>query len=230
MVESVLKPIIITKAPKYREVAYLAIKKAILSGQLEPNYPLLEEQLAATLNISRTPVREALALLEHEGLINISNGNRGLFVHQVTQPEFIEIFMANEVIEPFLARKAAENATPSQIADLEQNVHAYDQYANEEDSANFLEVGREFHRIVGCAAGNLSLTETVVRNEERADLYLMSRGKKIDQSSMLASVNEHRSVLTAIKNHNPEEAARIISQHAGSVRSRFIDLFQDLQG
>ncbi len=227
MVEADLRPIVLAKAPKYREVAYAAIKKAILSGRLEPNYPLFEEQLAAKLNISRTPVREALALLEHEGLINSSSGNRGLYVHQVTQEEFLDIFTAHEVIEPFLARKAAELATQAQIESLEQNVCEYEHYAKEQDFANFLEVGREFHHLVGNAAGNLSLAESVIRNEERADLYLMSRGKTSDLSSMLASVDEHRAVLNAIKSHNPEEAARLISQHAGSVRSRFIELFQD---
>src|SRR3954451_6001522 len=65
--DTLLQPVAVSKVPRYREAAYIAIKEAILAGQLGPNQPLTEEQIAASLNISRTPVREALAILEHEG-------------------------------------------------------------------------------------------------------------------------------------------------------------------
>ena len=73
----------IDRSPTYREVAYTMIKDAILAGQLEPGQPLIEEKLAGLLKISRTPVREALAILEHEGLLT-SFYKRGLYVHSVT--------------------------------------------------------------------------------------------------------------------------------------------------
>ena len=103
------------RTPTYRESVYAAIKDAILSGQLAVNQPLVEEQLAASLNISRTPVREALAVLQHEGFIGPSVG-RGLYVLSLTHAEFVELFMANEVIEPYLARRAARLATAEQLA------------------------------------------------------------------------------------------------------------------
>ena len=76
----------IDRSPTYREVAYTMIKEAILAGQLDPGQPLIEEKLAGLLNISRTPVREALAILEHEGLLT-SFFRRGLYVHTVTRAE-----------------------------------------------------------------------------------------------------------------------------------------------
>jgi DNA-binding GntR family transcriptional regulator len=227
MTEAALQPIVMPRAPKYREVAFSAIKKAILTGQLEPNHPIFEEQLAAMFSISRTPVREALALLEHDGLITSALGSRGLFVRQLSQEEFIDIFSANEVIEPFLARRAANLANDVQIQAIETNVDLSQRYVDEGAIANFLEVGRDFHRLVGVAAGNLSLTETVIRNEERTDLYLMSRGRTVDFSSMQVSVNEHRAIMQAIKRHDPEAAARCIIAHAGSVRSRYLELITE---
>lgn len=227
MTETVLQPIVLPKAPKYREVAYSAIKKAILSGQLEPNKPLFEEQLAAMFSISRTPVREALALLEHDGLITSSQGNRGMFVRQLSQEEFIDIFSANEVIEPFLARQAAALASDEQVRALELNVETYQKCVDQIAVANFLELGRDFHRLVGVAAGNQFLTEAVVRNEERTDLYLMSRGRTVNLASMQTSVNEHRAIMEAIRAHNPEQAAARIIVHAASVRKRYLGLITD---
>lgn len=224
MVRMIFQPIVLPKTPKYRKVAYNSIKKAILSGQLEPNLALFEEQLAEMFLISRTPVREALALLEHEGIITSLPGNRGLFVRQLTVDEFVDIFTANEVIEPFLARRAAECGDMAKIHALAQNVEMTQWYVHEMAVANFLEAGRDFHRMVGLAAGNTSLTETVIRNEERTDLFLMGQGRAVNKESMQISVNEHRSVLQAIENHDPEEAARRIIAHAGSVRSRYSNL------
>jgi DNA-binding GntR family transcriptional regulator len=87
------------RAPTYREAAYAAIKEAILSGQIGPGQPLIEERLAALLDISRTPVREALAILEHEGLI-APVYRRGLYVCKLTRAEFVELFVANETVVP----------------------------------------------------------------------------------------------------------------------------------
>ena len=94
------------KTPTFREAAYQAIKQAILDGLLEPGQPLIEERLAEMLQISRTPVREALAILEHEGLI-APVYRRGLFVCKLTREQVVELFTANEAVEPFLARRAA---------------------------------------------------------------------------------------------------------------------------
>ena len=166
------------KHPNTREIAYKAIKEAILSGQLGPNQPLVEEQLASMLQISRTPVREALAILEHEGLIG-PQGSRGLVVRTLTRKEFIEIFTANEIVEPDLARRAAHLVTEEQLQVLGETVNRGRYYAAEGDFTQFLRSGREFHRLLGIAAENNPLTDFIVRNEERVDLYLISSRKNI---------------------------------------------------
>lgn len=226
MPPSALKPIQTPKTPKFREAAYQAIKDAILSGRLEPYRPLVEEQLAGMLNISRTPVREALALLEHEGLIGPQHG-RGLYIRAISRKEFIDIFSSNEMVEPVLTRRAAENANPEMIGLLQETVRQGKQYAAQKDFACFLQVGREFHRIIGVASENHRLSEFVLRNEEYVDLYLMSTGKTRDLVNMLSSMDEHEAILDAIIGHNPDEAARLITVHAQSVRERYAELFNE---
>jgi DNA-binding GntR family transcriptional regulator len=215
-----------SKTPRYRETIYAAVKEAILSGQLIPNQPLVEEQLAATLNVSRTPVREALALLEHEGFIGPRNG-RGLYVRAVTHKEFMEMFIANEAVEPYLARRAALMATPNQLAAIKEAINLASACALQMDTAGFLRNSRDFHRLVGEAAGNRPLAEFVVRNEERTDMYLINYGKVVKQGRMAASIHEHRAILAALQERDPEAAERLVIYHAQSLRERFTELFNE---
>ncbi|HMQ30072.1 MAG TPA: GntR family transcriptional regulator [Chloroflexaceae bacterium] len=211
------------RAPTFREAAYQAIKQGILSGALEPGQPLVEERLAAMLQISRTPVREALAILEHEGLI-APIYRRGLFVCRLSREQVVELFTANEAVEPFLARRAAFYATPEQLDALEAAVADGEACAERHDIAGFLRAGRVFHAGVGLAAGNPTLAQLVERNEERVDLFLMSYGKAVDREMMRASGREHRAILDAIAGRDPDDAARLATYHAQSTRERFAAL------
>jgi DNA-binding GntR family transcriptional regulator len=226
---SSLQPITIAKAPRYREAAYSAIKEAILAGRFAPEQPLIEEQLAAELNISRTPVREALAILEHEGLIG-PRGGRGLFVRTLTRAEFIEMFVANETVEPYLARRAALLAVEAQLRAMSEAIQRGLQAAEAIDEAGFLRASRDFHRLVGEAAGNATLAQFVLRNEEHTDMYLLNYGKVVDVTSMRASVREHEAIFAAISQRDPEAAARVAIYHAHSLRERFAILFNSSDG
>lgn len=219
-----LQPVITSRAPRYREAAYLAIKDAILLGRLGSNEPLVEEQLATMLNISRTPVREALALLEHEGLIG-PRGGRGVYVCTVSREEFVAMFIANEAVEPFLVRQAALNASIGQLEALAATLVQADASIETNSVARFLQASRTFHRLVGVAAGNVPLTDFVVRNEERTDMYLLGSGKAVEQHTMAASTREHAAILGALRERDPESAARLTIYHAQSLRVRLGDLF-----
>lgn len=214
------------RVPTFREAAYEAIKQAILNGQLEPGQPLVEERLAAMLTISRTPVREALAILEHEGLI-APISRRGLFVCKLSRAQVVELFTANEAVEPYLARRAAHYASPEQLAALEAAIESGESCAARGDIAGFLRSGRVFHGGVGLAAGSPTLAQLVERNEERVDLFLMSYGKAVDREMMGASIREHRAIYRAVATRDPDTAARLATYHAQSTRERFAALASD---
>jgi DNA-binding GntR family transcriptional regulator len=221
---ALLRPVAVNRAPRFREAAYSAIKAAILSGQLPPNEPLVEEQLASSLEISRTPVREALALLEHEGLIGPRAG-RGLYVTAMTREEFVALFVANETVEPYLARRAALLVTPEHLAMARGAIERAIAAAQSLETAAFLSASRDFHRLVGEAAGNAPLKDFVLRNEERTDMYLLSAGRAVQPGSMEASNREHAAILGALEQRDPEAAARLTIYHVQSLRERFAELF-----
>ena len=229
MVYTMLTPIdqlALERAPTFREAAYHAIKQAILNGSLESGQPLVEERLAEMLQISRTPVREALAILEHEGLI-APVYRRGLFVCKLTREQVIELFTANEAVEPFLARRAAHYASPEQTVALESAIRDGEACAERNDIAGFLRAGRIFHAGIGRAAGNLTLARFVERNEERVDLFLMGYRKAVDVEMMRTSNREHRAIYRAIVQRDPDAAARLSIYHLQSVRERFAALVGD---
>lgn len=224
MTLSSLKPLDPARLLRFREAAYSAIKEAILGGRIGPYQPLVEEQLAASLQISRTPVREALAILEHEGLI-APRGGRGLYVSSVSRETFVEMFVANETVEPYLVRRAALQATPAQLALMQEAIARARAAADDHEMVAFLGASRDFHRMVGEASGNTPLTQFVLRNEERTDMYLLSVGARIAISSMQASNDEHAAIHGALTQRDPEAAARLAIYHAQSLRQRFTELF-----
>lgn len=220
-----IRSLLEVQAPTFREAAYSAIKEAILDGKIEPGQALIEERLAQMLSISRTPVREALAILEHEGLI-APVYRRGLYVCELRHAEFVALIAANETIEPYLARQAALHATTDELMAMEAAIERGVQFAAVMDIPGFLRSGREFHRLVGCSSGNQPLTTFVERNEERIDLYLMGYGKAVDQPGMDASHREHGAILRAIRERDPEAAARLVVYHAQATRERWAALFE----
>lgn len=215
---------LLNRSSSIRQPVYDAIKEVILSGQIAPNQPLIEEQLAASLGVSRTPVREALAILQHERIIGPGTG-RGLFVYTLTRNEFVEMFTANEVIEPYLARRAALLATDEQLQSIQESVQQGKAYTARGDKAGFLRASRDFHRRMGEAAGNTLLTDFVLANEERADMYIMHTGKAVNVVNMTMSMREHQAIYEALAQHDPEAAERCVIYHAHSLRERWAELF-----
>jgi DNA-binding GntR family transcriptional regulator len=98
------------------EVAYTAIRKAILEGALRPGERIVEEGIAKSLRVSRTPVREALLKLERENLVD--RGERGAVVRSFSANEIRDLMDLRCRIEAFAARLAAERAEPAEVAAL----------------------------------------------------------------------------------------------------------------
>lgn len=217
----------VPKAPRFREAAYSAIKEAILDARLSGDEPLIEERIATALGISRTPVREALAILEHEGLI-AARSNKGLFIRELSREEFFDMFSANEVVEPYLARRAAMLATNELLDELQAAIDRGIEAANAVNLNRSLQSGREFHHWMAVAAGNESLRHLVARNEEQTDLFLLSLGNPslITAHNMEISNTEHQDIFDAIRQRDPEAASRLVIVHAQSLRTRWASLFR----
>lgn len=208
-----------------REVAYDAIKRAILAGQFSPYERLVEERLAGALDISRTPVREALAILEHEGLLD-SEPYKGLAVRPVTVGEFLDMYEALGVIEAVLARAAAVNATASDIRRMDEALQRA-AASIPDNIPEHLAANREFQAMLGAAADRPYLTRMLLGIEERSDMYLIHSGLPLPVENLLSSVEDRSRILGRVQNGDAEGAAAAAMSHAEGIRTRWPKLYPD---
>lgn len=147
------------------DVAYQRISENLLSGRLQPGARLVMDQLADELDISRTPVRDALARLELEGMVE-PTGRRGFVVHIPTPRETLHIYEAREAVEGFASRRVAELG-PKAIAEVRTAIRSTAD-VDMADAQDVYEANMKIHRAVVAAAGNAALLEMFDMTWQRA--------------------------------------------------------------
>ncbi|WP_332686371.1 GntR family transcriptional regulator [Bosea sp. (in: a-proteobacteria)] len=140
---------------------YEWLRNAILSGEIRPNEPLIEADLAATLNVSRTPIREALQRLAVEQLI--VPRKRGWSVREITAVEAGENSEVRAALEGYAARLAAERASDQEIAEIAA-IHRHRLSIDPADNKARVETNRQFHGVIVGAARNERLRDAILRS------------------------------------------------------------------
>ncbi|MDE0370922.1 MAG: GntR family transcriptional regulator, partial [Rhodospirillales bacterium] len=143
-----------------KEIAYELIRNSIFSGKFQPGHQLKEEELAGLLNVSRTPVREALRQLADQGLIEI-RANRRSYVADVTEAQFEELMDILSFLESYSARRAARRISKEALDELKR-INAEIEQAVDDDP-QFLQLNSKFHRAIHRAAGSHKLYELIDR-------------------------------------------------------------------
>jgi GntR family transcriptional regulator, transcriptional repressor for pyruvate dehydrogenase complex len=207
------------------------IKNRIVKGWLKNGDQLPNERdLAGDYGVSRTVVREAIKTLVQSGLIEVRTGE-GTFVNNDTSKAFkhslklmmslsesdrlSEVVEIREMLEPEIAARAAERATPADLESLEAAIAAMDQ--NLDSSADYIAADNQFHLALAVATGNHllpGLLDSVVDllNELRAHIFIVKGGPERGQI-------HHRDILKAVRNHSPERARRAMSSHLEQVKT-----------
>src|SRR5699024_9302330 len=127
-----------------RDFAYIEIKEQIIKGKLEPDTPIVEDHLATELEISRTPLREALHRLEVEELVERQNNGR-LKVAPISKKEVEEIFTIRSKLEGIVVMQATENATEEDLFHLSTITRMIKESLKKGLQENVLYYGSEFH-------------------------------------------------------------------------------------
>jgi DNA-binding GntR family transcriptional regulator len=199
----------------FKEVAEL-LREKILTQALRPREWIDEPKLAEEMGISRTPLREALKVLEAEGLVEL-RPRRGAFVADLTEEDLNEIFPVMALLEGRCAYEAARKAKPEDVERLEA-IHAkLEEAAAAGDIATYYEHNYAFHLDVQELSGNRWLQR--MTNELRRFLKLL-RGRQLNlPGRMEASLNEHRLLMAAFRNRNPAAAEKIMHDHVIAQRS-----------
>jgi GntR family transcriptional regulator, rspAB operon transcriptional repressor len=204
-----LKDFVIENPILIRDQIYDRIKQEILSGKISQGSRVLEGRLAKQINVSRTPVREALHILEMEGFLE-SFPRVGYRVRQVTYEEGMEIHEIRAVLEPLAARKAIENDDQDYLYALEQNLTQSEVAAREELDA-FLLCDAEFDEIIVRASRMKTLLTVWGTLRQRLILYRIEAQHAIE--TRLKSIEGHRQILECLKFKDPEGAKKAIRNH-----------------
>ena len=200
-----------------RQVVTDALRKAILSKRLKPGDRLIEEQLAADLGVSRNPVREALRVLESEGLVEISP-RRGASVTNVSEEEAQEIVEVRAALEGLCARLAARRCSPALKTDIGKMLDRGERAAAADDSPALAKIHSEVHALMARASHNRNLTVFVQSLRDKTDwLYASS----VSWRAQL-SWREHAAIMRAVADGDEELAAVLASRHVIQVGTDYI--------
>lgn len=188
------------------------LRAAIVSGQIAPGARLSVPDIARRLNVSRTPAREGLLMLEREGLV-VPHPTSGVTVLMGDRQDMIDLFDLREGLEAIAARRAAERS-PGIVAALESIVDRHEEAVARKDRAVHLECDRAFHRTIREATGNRRLSRQLLQIEQQ--LVVLNR-ILTDKPGWrgTAVIRDHRRIAKAIGSGDPDAAENAIRQHIG---------------
>jgi DNA-binding GntR family transcriptional regulator len=204
--------------------AYDRILKAVVSGDYEPGARILEDEIAAQLSISRTPVREALRRLEDEGIL-IHEPHRGMTVVKLDFQMVQELYFVRDLLEGAAAARAARYATDADMALLEDLADREKLAAK--SSAAMAAHNTRFHHAIYAAAHNRYLLKTlsVLANP----LALLSKTAFSSPERRTAAMAEHRRIFEAIRSRDPEKAEFEAREHLRSAQKMRLLIFAEME-
>lgn len=205
--------------------AYLRIRQAIVEGRYAPGDRLVEQALGEELELSRTPVREALRRLEVEGLVT-SRRNRGVIVHSATDDEVHDLYELRARLEAYAAELAAERGSPDQLDEIAAAADAFDRLveasgpapAGSEAVWAIHQANGRFHGAIVAAAGHERLQQLLART---VDVPLVYRSfLQFDATELRRSAMFHRLISTAVGTGEGARAGRLTAEHVLLGRDR----------
>ncbi|MFD1911199.1 GntR family transcriptional regulator [Halodurantibacterium flavum] len=200
--------------------AYEQILGLIQSGQAKPGELVNERRLAETLNMSRTPVRDALLMLEGEGLL-LRQGGRGLQVRQMRIEDYMDALQIRMLLEPAVARMAAGRVAPEVTRRLHDQLHALlaQKDSGPADRAVVREIDEALHGTLSEAAGNPQLSQIIGMLRRQTQMFdLRSMPERLADTC-----REHLDIVTAIEAGDGAAAASAMAAHLGRVRDSIIN-------
>lgn len=200
-----------------RQSAHARLRDMILSGELSPGTRIQEKPFADRLNVSRTPVREAIALLTSEGLVTRQNGGVPV-VNSISVTDYMEVLHVRRLLECEAARQAAIVNSPAEpLIALRQRVGSFltDARPDAQDHQRFDD---DLHLAIAEIAGSRLLTELI------GNLRLKTR--IFDQRSIpdrfVPGCHEHGAILDAILARDPDRAEAAMRLHISNAREAII--------
>jgi DNA-binding GntR family transcriptional regulator len=198
------------------ERVYRSLKEDILSARVGKDELLLEQALAERYGVSKTPVREALRLLVHDGLLLVLP-RKGYMVRPVGLQDVVEVFEMRRIIEPALCAEAARRRTVEHLVAMRESIEI--ERALDDPSLDEMEQSLKLHRLIAAASGNTrAMTMVGSLMDEAARLPWLV--PVLRPGPRRPGVEEHVGIVDAIESGDSETAAKAMSEHLESTVAR----------
>ena len=219
--------IAIQRSKSLREQVYQALRKIILQGDLASGERIVETKLAKQLNVSRTPIREAIGQLHREKLI-VASPQGGFRVTALSIQDAIQLYDCRIALEQVAIAHACQSANSQQLQQLERYVQTAEQITQSPteslDSERLLELDYQFHRLIAVASNNQWLLGLLEQVFDKMALLRIQTTKHNPQ--VLEIRLEHRQIYEAIARKDSDLAQKTIREHLIASKLRVIKELQ----
>jgi DNA-binding GntR family transcriptional regulator len=202
-----------------------AIRGAILAGKIKPGSRLIEEDLAASLKVSRGPVRQAIFRLQQEGLV-VHEPHRGATVGQISEEDVFEIYSLRLALERLAIEQAIRKAGPKELAEIEAVLKRFSAMPRASVTRRVVaELDVEFHDAIFRAAGSSRLYRAWETLRSQLMMFLMLRDA-LPEDYLDSWHRDHLRLVEVIRAGDPAAAQAVIEEHINGARARLLAILQ----
>jgi DNA-binding GntR family transcriptional regulator len=192
-------------------LAYTSFREAILSGQIRPGETITQQQVADRIGVSRTPLREAIRILQHEGLVK-TEPNRRLQIAEFSIEDVETLYVMRVLLECAAVRMTVPQISPHHVAELKGFMAQMAHYAKQPEITHEWEIPhRAFHAMLVAAAAE-RMTTSMRQLSDHAERYRRAYLETVP-SSYEISDTEHRLIVDAAGERDTDRAAGLLAQH-----------------
>lgn len=193
-----------------RDVVFNTLREAILKGELKPGERLMELQLAAKLGVSRTPIREAIRMLEQEGLA-VTVPRKGAEVAKMTEKDMEDVLQIREALDELAASRACERISEDELAELRHTMHEFEEYTKSGNLKMIAEADVRFHDIIYRATGNSKLVNML--NNLREQMYRYRVEYLKDEKNYPILIKEHSEIVDGLSEKDQDRVTAAMHRH-----------------
>lgn len=193
-----------------RDVVFKTLREAILRGDLKPGERLMELQLASKLGVSRTPIREAIRMLEQEGLA-VTIPRKGAEVAKMTLKDMEDVLEVREALDELAVQIACEKITDEQLEKLRRVKEEFELCTKGKDVKKIAEADVNFHDVIYEAADNPKLVSILNNLREQVYRYRVEYVKNPENYPIL--IREHEKIWEGLMARDKERATHAMHEH-----------------
>lgn len=216
---SSVTPATLSQRVALKQLAYEELKRLILSDELPAGTVQSVRQLAARLNMSKTPVHSAIERLEADGLVALAP-QQGVVVRELSVRDIINHYEIRQAIEPFVMRRLAGRLTSDQVDLLERNLAEHRDVSNSGQVAASIQFDAQFHQLLCSFLGNDEIEQLMQRLRDKVQRVIRRVSHQFPER-ITESYDEHQAIFDALVSGDGQRAADLANEHLEKGLRRF---------